>query len=78
MAFMKMILARSTEVGSRTLVHAGSQGAETHGQFLSDCHVQQVNSFILTKEGYETQERFWKELSEKLEGITEGVTKVLS
>lgn len=34
---MKFFLARTTEAGSRTLVHAGLQGKETHGEFLSDC-----------------------------------------
>ena len=36
---MKFFLARSTEAGSRTLVSAVEGGPETHGQFLSNCHV---------------------------------------
>ena len=33
------LLARDTEVGSRTLVHAVLSGRESHGQYLTNCHV---------------------------------------
>ena len=36
---MRSILARTTEVGSRTLVNAAEGGVETHGQYMDDCHV---------------------------------------
>lgn len=36
---MKLVLARSTEVGSRTLVSAAVAGDETHGKYMSDSHV---------------------------------------
>jgi hypothetical protein len=36
---LKRVVCRTTEVGSRTLVHAGLQGPETHGRYLSDCKV---------------------------------------
>ena len=36
---LKTLLARTTEVGARTLVHAAQSGMESHGQYLSDCHV---------------------------------------
>ena len=36
---MKFFLARSTEVGSRNLVHAASAGAETNGMYLSSCRI---------------------------------------
>lgn len=34
------ILARSTEAGSRTLVHGLLSGPESHGQYMTNCHVQ--------------------------------------
>ena len=34
------IFARSTEMGSRALVHGVVAGEETHGQYLTNCHVQ--------------------------------------
>ena len=39
MKIFKFLLARTTEVGSRTLVHAAMAGRETHGQYLSDCKI---------------------------------------
>lgn len=32
-------VARTTETGSRTLVHAAEGDPETHGKYLSDCKV---------------------------------------
>jgi len=34
------MLARSTEEGSRALVHGILSGVESHGQYLTNCHVQ--------------------------------------
>lgn len=34
------LLARSTEMGSRALVHGVISGPETHGQYLTNCHNQ--------------------------------------
>lgn len=38
---LKMLLARTTEAGSRTLVAAADAGTESHGQYLSSCRVAQ-------------------------------------
>lgn len=38
---LKFIIARSTEHGSRSLVHAAGAGSESHGQYLSNCLVDQ-------------------------------------
>lgn len=35
------LLARPTEEGARTLVHAAEGGEETHGQYLDDCEISQ-------------------------------------
>ena len=35
--FFRMIFARTTEVGSRTLVNAAEGGEDTHGQYMDDC-----------------------------------------
>ncbi|KAF2464992.1 short-chain dehydrogenase [Lindgomyces ingoldianus] len=70
---IKIILARSTEKGSRTLVHAASQGSETHGEYLSDCKVHEAAPIVTSEEGHVLQERVWDELSKKLEAIRPGV-----
>ena len=38
-AVLKFFFARTTECGSRTLVQATEAGPESHGQYLSSCHV---------------------------------------
>ena len=38
---VKLLFARSTEQGSRTLVHATEAGPESHGQYMSECCVSQ-------------------------------------
>jgi retinol dehydrogenase-12 len=38
--FVKLILARTSEVGSRTLVWSAAGSSDTHGQYMSDCQVE--------------------------------------
>ncbi|KAM0273207.1 hypothetical protein ACHAQH_008398 [Verticillium albo-atrum] len=77
-AVLKWLIARTTEAGSRTIVHAASQGADTHGQYMSDAHIEQPSSFVRSEEGKKTQDRVWAELMAKLEIIQPGVTKSFS
>lgn len=37
--WMKFFMARTTEMGSRSLVHAAQAGKETMGQFLLNCGI---------------------------------------
>jgi retinol dehydrogenase-12 len=70
--------ARTTEQGSRTLVHAATAvGPESHGQYLSDCKIMEPSVFVRSAEGKKAGERVWRELSEKLEKIEPGVLKNL-
>ena len=71
------LLARSTEVGSRTLVHAGAQGPESHGQYLSDCAITDPSKFVRSAEGKKVQDKVWEELMAKLEAIQPGITENL-
>jgi len=70
--------ARTTEQGSRTLVHAAIAGPTSHGQYLSDCTVTEPSPFVGSKEGGEVQAKVWQELSEKLAKIQPGILKNLS
>ncbi|KAH0385834.1 hypothetical protein KCU89_g17148, partial [Aureobasidium melanogenum] len=67
------LLARTTEVGSRTLVAAALASHDTHGQYMSDCMVEEPSKFVRSEEGKITQERVWAELSAKLEAIQPGI-----
>jgi len=70
--------ARTTEQGSRTLVHAAFAGPTSHGQYMHNCAVDEPSSFVRSKEGAEVQAKVWQELSEKLEKIQPGILKNLS
>lgn len=41
LSLLTKVLARTTEVGGRTLVHAAEGLRETHGAYLDDCKVGQ-------------------------------------
>ncbi|KAJ9397662.1 hypothetical protein DTO282F9_5488 [Paecilomyces variotii] len=67
------LLARSTEMGSRALVHGLSSGVESHGEYLTNCHVQQPSSLVTDAKGVRIQKKFWKEVIQKLEKVAPGV-----
>jgi NAD(P)-dependent dehydrogenase (short-subunit alcohol dehydrogenase family) len=71
----KLIVARSTEVGSRTLVHAGACGPETHGQYLSDCAIEEPSKLVTDAAGRRSQESITAEVLKELESIEPGCTK---
>ncbi|KAK5143753.1 hypothetical protein LTR04_001780 [Oleoguttula sp. CCFEE 6159] len=69
----RLLFARTTEVGGRTLVQAALAGQDTHGQYLSDSVRNSPSRFVLSDEGKEVQKTIWEELSQKLEDIQPGV-----
>lgn len=73
---MKQVLARTTEVGSRTLVLAASAGEESHGKYMSDGVVkdQDLSPFVRSADGDKAAEKVWSELKDILEGVQKGVT----
>ena len=73
--FVKLMLARSTEMGSRTLLASAVGKDDTHGQYMSDCVVQEPSEFVRSEEGMKTQERVYTELMDILEKIQPGITK---
>lgn len=72
---IKLLLARTTEIGGGTLVAAASAGEESHGQYMSECVVTEPSAFVRSEEGKKTQERFYSELMELLEKIQPGITR---
>jgi retinol dehydrogenase-12 len=71
----KAVLARTTEVGGRTLVHSAAAGAESHGQYMSETKVKEPSAFVRSKDGVAAQERVHTELMAILENIQPGITK---
>ncbi|CZS94219.1 related to enoyl-CoA hydratase/isomerase [Rhynchosporium agropyri] len=70
----KFFLARTTEVGSRTLVSAAAAKEDTHGKYLANLQVKEPSKWVGSEKGAETQVRVSKELLENLEGIEPGIT----
>jgi len=75
MAFMKLLLARTTEMGSRTLVAAAAAGPETMGEYMTECKVAAPSAFVTSEDGKKTQERVYTELMDILEKIQPGISK---
>jgi hypothetical protein len=71
----KLSMARSTEVGSRTIVHAGAAGIETHGMYLSDCMVEEPSALVTDTAGKELQGRVEAEVIKAIDAIQPGVSK---
>ncbi|KAL1970426.1 hypothetical protein VTN77DRAFT_5587 [Rasamsonia byssochlamydoides] len=74
MRVAEKVLARSTEMGSRALVHGLLSGPESHGQYLTNCHVQTPASTVTNTMGNRIQKKFFTELMEKLERIVPGIS----
>ncbi|RMD41504.1 hypothetical protein DV735_g3634, partial [Chaetothyriales sp. CBS 134920] len=76
-AAVKFLIARTTEVGSRTLVAAAAAGRESHGKYMRDGEVAdgELSAFVRSADGDSAAEQVWTELSAILEEIQPGVTK---
>ncbi|RYP10953.1 hypothetical protein DL765_007956 [Monosporascus sp. GIB2] len=76
----KLMFARTTEVGSRTLVAGASADASSHGTYMSDGVVAEdrLSDFVKSDEGASTQRKLWTQLRGHLESIAPGCTAVVS
>jgi retinol dehydrogenase 12 len=70
-----LILARTTEVGSRTLFAGAVGREESHGMYMSDCKVKEPSAFVRSEDGLKTQKKAYEQLLKLLEGVEPGVTK---
>jgi len=76
LAILKFFLARTTEVGGRTLVASATAGPESNGKYFHDgeIHDDVLSTFVTSKDGKETSAKVWYELKIILEKIQPGVT----
>ncbi len=76
---MKLVLARTTEVGSRTLVSPTTTGEESHGKYLLNGVVGEgeLSALARSEEGAQAGAKVWKELKAMLEEVSKDVTKDL-
>ena len=68
-----LIVARTTEVGSRTLFAGAVGGEKTHGMYMSDCEVKEPSAFVLSEDGAKAQKKVYRQLLETLERIEPGI-----
>ena len=72
---MKKLMARTIEVGSRTLVAGACAGPKSHGKFMSDGENQEVVAWILTLEGQGIQKAIFEQTMAELEKIEPGISR---
>ncbi|KAJ5094735.1 hypothetical protein N7456_010596 [Penicillium angulare] len=72
---MKLIMARSTEVGSRTLLAGILTGLESHGSYMSDGLVENtgLSTFVRSSDGVKARTKVWNEVTAILEGVRPGI-----
>ncbi|TVY33409.1 Short chain dehydrogenase, partial [Lachnellula subtilissima] len=76
MAISKFLMGRTSEEGSRTLVHAATAGPESHGLYFVNCDLKKgpLSNFVTSAEGDEAQKKLWGEILAKLEIIQPGIS----
>ncbi|KAF2456237.1 putative short-chain dehydrogenase [Lineolata rhizophorae] len=69
LGLMKLLLGRTAEEGSRTLLHAAVAGVASHGKYVSDCRIKEdyIPEWIRDESGCLTQRRVWGDLVKTLE-----------
>ncbi|KAK6519944.1 hypothetical protein TWF506_000238 [Arthrobotrys conoides] len=71
---LRLFFARSTEIGSRTLLAGAFAGEESHGKYSSECVVKDhyVPEWMTNESGRRIQQRVWDSLTKKLNAIQPG------
>ncbi|KAH6646571.1 hypothetical protein BKA67DRAFT_525593 [Truncatella angustata] len=77
MGILKLVIGRTAEVGSRTLLGGILAGEESHGQYMADCKVARPSSLVESRAGTQLQCRLWHEIMEKLAAICPEIQKLL-
>jgi len=79
MHIFNRVIARSTETGSRTMVHA-AVAPELEGEtgvYLSSCKVLEPSDFVVGKEGREAEDNLWTETIDILGKVDPEVPRVV-
>jgi NAD(P)-dependent dehydrogenase (short-subunit alcohol dehydrogenase family) len=72
-----LLLARTTEIGSRTLFAGAVAGEESHGMYMSECKVKQPSAFVSSEDGAKSQKKVYEQLLNILEGVVPGISKII-
>jgi hypothetical protein len=76
LAAVLAVVARSAEMGSRTLM-AGVFAEGTHGGFMAHCRAGTWPTLIQGEGGKVLNDKIWREMLDVMEGIEPGVTRNL-
>ncbi|KAK5053198.1 hypothetical protein LTR84_002172 [Exophiala bonariae] len=77
LAGFRYTVGRSTEVGSRTLIHGATAGPSSHGEFMSDGVNQNVAEWIRTDMGKKAQVKVFEQTMKVLESRKPGIGKAV-
>lgn len=77
LASVRLLVARSAEMGSRTLLHAAVAGPESHGLLCGSCEIYPggLEAYEETPERERMQKKVWEQLVAKLESIEPGCVR---
>jgi retinol dehydrogenase 12 len=73
MYVVRLLLARSTEAGSRTLVYGACAGPQSHGEYMSDGKNEDVEQWILSDYGKRAQVKVFEQTMKVLEARRPGI-----
>lgn len=72
------MIGRTSEEGSRTLVHAVTAGRETHKKYLSECVVAPQSHYMQSERGKRARKRLFNETLERIRGIDANVARYVT
>ncbi|PKX88897.1 putative short-chain dehydrogenase [Aspergillus novofumigatus IBT 16806] len=66
---IQALIARTVEEGSKTLLHAASQGVETHGKWLENQVITDPGSIVTSPEAAVVRKKVWAEIIAALHDV---------
>ncbi|KAJ6551763.1 short-chain dehydrogenase [Mycena capillaripes] len=73
------LLARTPEMGSRTIIHAAVSGksGDIHGEYMNTLRVERPSDFVMSAGGAAVQQRLWDEVVETLQQADSRVENIV-
>jgi NAD(P)-dependent dehydrogenase (short-subunit alcohol dehydrogenase family) len=73
--FVARFVARTSEMGSRTLMWAVFAGDQSHGRYTGDCMLRDESNFVKSEEGYIIGRKVFGELLTILDPAAPGIAQ---
>ncbi|KAF8525873.1 short-chain dehydrogenase [Hysterangium stoloniferum] len=80
LGLLKSVVARTTEVGSRTIVHAvaAPDARDLHGKYIASCQAVEESDFIFGDKGKEVSDDLWNDTLEVLSKVDSRVGEIIA